>query len=549
VATVQVVGGTVNSGNEQDTRLAILNSFLTTPHRKLDQVQGIHEGIAKSDPLFYRQLAAWYDAKGDVRDHKEAFIVNLSLSDFDGNRDVGLALLRELPPYQLARVVDFINGTKATKKSYDKDALKAYRAAVKKARKGLSEEEKKDKAKVREVIAAVAKPEPKLETISAGLFRTPPRSLKTEVGRYLREREADEDWFDGTVLAARKFLKRLYALFHVKPSERAAKILFVNEMPEGTRLAALRNLAKLTDPVEQAKAIIENNIPYRLASTVVADMTPTVILALVSVMSPQELINNLGALKKRGAFDNPDIKAAIDAKLAAAKSHKRVAALKGKEAMKAVPELDDSTKAALDAVADKQIKAKGRIKHPTALLIDKSQSMSVSIEVGKRIGALISAVAEADLFTYAFDSMPYPIRPEGSDLASWEKALSGIHAGNNTGCGAPVAWMQRAGQKVDQIVIVTDGGENQSPSFAQAYHAYSQALGVSPKVVMVKVPGGDSDRMSGSCKAAGIEIDIWEFKNGDYYSLPNLIPILSRPSKLDLLMEIMNWPLPERRAS
>ena len=33
---------------------------------------------------------------------------------------------------------------------------------------------------------------------------------------------------------------------------------------------------------------------------------------------------------------------------------------------------------------------------------------------------------------------------------------------------------------------------------------------------------------------------------GDYYSLPNLIPLLARPSRLELLLEILDTPLPER---
>jgi hypothetical protein len=33
---------------------------------------------------------------------------------------------------------------------------------------------------------------------------------------------------------------------------------------------------------------------------------------------------------------------------------------------------------------------------------------------------------------------------------------------------------------------------------------------------------------------------------GDYYSLPNLVPLLSRPSRLELLMEILETPLPVR---
>jgi hypothetical protein len=37
--------------------------------------------------------------------------------------------------------------------------------------------------------------------------------------------------------------------------------------------------------------------------------------------------------------------------------------------------------------------------------------------------------------------------------------------------------------------------------------------------------------------------------NGDYYSLPNLVPMLARPSRLELLMEIMSYPLPQRQTA
>ena len=36
-----------------------------------------------------------------------------------------------------------------------------------------------------------------------------------------------------------------------------------------------------------------------------------------------------------------------------------------------------------------------------------------------------------------------------------------------------------------------------------------------------------------------------EFR-GDYYALPNVIPLLAMPSQADLLMDILSYPLPSR---
>jgi hypothetical protein len=508
---------------EQDLRLELLNSLLTTPHRQLAQIRPIHQDMVEKDPRFYVRLGAWYADHGDVRDHKEMFIVTLVLSDFEGHRDVGLAMLRGLPPYEVVRVLDFIHGRKKTKK---------VRATVEKGAKRARKPAKAEEVPPQTVVE------------DFGLFKNPPRALKTEITRYLREREADAEWFDGSVLVARKAIKRLYALLHVKPGERAQQILFDENPPADSRLSALKKLAGCKTPVDQARTIMDNRIPYRVATTVVQQMTPRVLLALIDVMSPQELINTLAALKRRGALDNPDLKAAIEEKLEAAKTGTRVSAFKAEEAMKAA-NLSADVRKKLEQVADTQVKAKGRIARPTALFIDKSGSMELAIELGKRLGSLISAICEKDLFVYAFDTMAYPIERAGDDLASWEKALKGITAGGGTSCGVPLDFMMRKRQYVEQIIVVTDEGENTAPLFIDALAKYREAVKADPTVCFVRTPGAGT-QLEEQCRKAGVLCDAFQF-SGDYYALPNLVPLLSRPSKLELLVEIMAYPLPTRK--
>src|SRR5437016_5591499 len=147
--------------HEQDLRLEILNTLLTTPHRKLEAIWPVHGQLVEQDPRFYVRLAAWYHDHGDVRDHKEMFLVALILSAFEGHRDVGLALLRGLPPYQVVRVLDFIHGRKATRK----------------VRTAAPQEKPKGKAKAAESQAGAL-----VATMveEFGLFRNPPRALRTE---------------------------------------------------------------------------------------------------------------------------------------------------------------------------------------------------------------------------------------------------------------------------------------------------------------------------------------------------------------------------------
>lgn len=530
-------GASTVTTHEQDLRLGILNTLLTTPHRDLAKIWPVHSELIARDPRFYVRLAAWYADQGDVRDHKEMFIISLVLSDFAGHRDVGLALLRRLPPYEVARVVDFISGRKRTRKLGKGEQATARNQASRHCRQSA----------LRRLVGAAAQEQPAPGTIAEefGLFRNVPRSVRTEISRYLREREADPDWFDSSVLVARKALKRLYALLHIKPSERAQSILFAETPPPDSRLFALRQLATATSPAAQARAIVEHRIPYRIAATVVTQMTPAVLVALIEQMSAQELINNLGSLQRRGALDVAEIKELVAAKLEQARTAKRVSAFKAEQAADAV-DVPPDLRSRLEDVADAQVKAKGRITRPTALLIDKSSSMEQAIELGKRIGAMISAICDRELFAYAFDTMAYEIRTSGDALADWEQALAGITAGGCTSCGVALKYLAKKKQYVEQIILVTDEQENSPPPFVPSFKEYRETLRTDPSICIVRTPGG-SDQLESACRREGLRVDVFHF-TGDYYSLPNLIPLLSRPSILELLMEIMDYPLPERQA-
>ncbi len=475
------------TNTERDLRLEILNSLLTTPHRKLENVGALHDEMIGQDPLFYGHLAVWYQRNGAVRDHQEVFIGNLLASALPEHRQAGFILLQELPPYQVARVIDFM---------------------------------KRHKGKV-------------------------PRSARTAVRQYLRKREATPAFFDRAALRGRKAIKHLYASLHIKPSERADAILFKNDPPEDSLAFKVKRLAQVETPADQARMIVEHKIPYTVAVGTLKKLTPAVLVALIDAMSPQEVINNLKALKARGAMDHPEVKALIDEKLELAQQDTRVSAFKARVAADATDGLDPETARRLARVADVQIKKRGRITRPTALLVDKSGSMTQAIDLGKRIAAMISGIAEARLHVFAFDTMPYPVQATGNDLSHWERAFAHLHAGGATSIGCGLEALRVGKVAVEQVILVTDEQENHSPFFADVYAAYKREMKVAPSILIVKV-GQASTYLETRLRAIQAPVETVTFA-GDYYALPNLIPMLTRSSRLELLMEIMELPLPVRR--
>lgn len=483
VGTVdRLATGRTAEQRERDHRLRVLDSLLTTPHGNLRRLWPVHNRLAQEDPLFYVHLAAWYAQQGSVRDHQEMFVIVLALSKLPAHREVGLALLRRLPPYEVARVVDFIKRT---------------------AR------------------------------------RTPPRSLRTEVERYLREREGQPGHFDGAVLAARESLKSLYTTFHIRPSERAQAILFDNAPPADSRLHSLKELARLRgDGPAQADLLRRTAIPYKVAASVLGPLTEELAEALVARMSPQEVINHVGALRRRGALEHPGVAATVERKLTEARTHERVSAYKAEQAAAVAPEWGEH----LRRVTQEQILRRGSLKVSTALLVDASASMAESLEIGKRLASMLAAVAQAPLVVLGFNSRAWQLTG-GETYSEWEESFRSVRAEGATSPGAAVAWLLQHDRTVEQLVLVTDQRENQRPRLAAALRLYRRR---NPhlRVVFVTLPGG-TDELHRQVQRLGLETRNHRF-GGDYYSLPDLLPLLSAPTRVGMLTEILETPLPQR---
>ncbi|HXT36164.1 MAG TPA: vWA domain-containing protein, partial [Chloroflexota bacterium] len=424
------------------------------------------------------------------RDHRTLFAAHLITSDHPEFREAAWVLLQKMAPYEVARVLDH----------------------------------------AKRVIGKA------------------PRILKSAVASYLRERERNPRAFDGAALRARKDLKHLYASLRLAPGARAQAILFDDRPPEDSQAALLKRLARAESGEEQAAIVLDGGIPYPIAIGAVHSVTPALLVALIESMSPQEAINNLGALKRRGAMDHPEVKALLNAKLKAATGDRRVSTMKTKRAI-AAANLDEETIGILTQVTDARVSAKAEIRRPTALFVDKSGSMSAAIEVARELSALISAVVRADFHVYAFDTDAFVVdpgvragtRPTHGD---WERAFKLIKADGGTSIGAPLAKMTRDSVYVEQIVVVTDEGENTSPFFRDAFAEYAERLGASPQVIVVTVQGAYPHFTRG-LHDRGIVVRRYEF-SGDYYSLPNLLPLLALPSQAELVDAIMSLPLPRR---
>lgn len=509
---------------QTDNRLALLNAFMSCPHRDTDRIKEIHSNVREQDPLFYAHLACWYDRAGSgIRDHKEVFTAMLLTDPYVENREVGLALFRDMPLFMKRKVVGFIKGKKVKIRT---------KTGEKMVRRGKSI----DKVSVTEV--------------DAGLHTNVPGSLKSEVTRYLRWLEGRPKDFDAMAVRSFYDLKFLYKAggLQVKPSERAQQILFDGARPADSALEVTKQIQEAKTPEEAARLIVEHKIPYMVAVGLVEKVTPSILAALVNNMSPQEVINNIASLEERGAMDVPEISAIVDRKLKRAQTAKGVSALKSKTAVATGRVRNAETAKKLDKVADKQIKRQGSITLPTAIFVDRSGSMDEAIEVGKRLAAVVSGATVADMMVVAFNNQPLEVVSQGREMSDWERAFQPVRPHNQTSMGCALRYLMHKKFVAEQIIVVTDEGENCTPSFAQVYRNYERDMGIAPHVVIIRVGRRQYREFSDNLTRADIDYDRYEPEGGDYYGLPGIVQLLARKSRLDLVFEIMDEPLRKRRA-
>lgn len=470
---------------DRDIRLNLMDSLLSPAQTEASELVTLHSDAIELDAFFYGHLACWYHRHGQVRRFREVFTAGLFSSPFPEHREAGWVLLQTLAPHQVASLVEM-------------------------AKSG---------------------------------FRKSPRTLRHAVEHYLRAREANPNHFDRAALRQGKALKQLYASLHIRPGQRAQAVLFDREPPEGSLSWKVKQVARCQSPAEQAVRLAELRLPFPVAVGLVRQLTPSVLAALVEVMTPAEVMNHLKMLKARGALEHAELRSLIDHKLSQAKSDSRVSDYRALVAAEVVT--DDAMRHQLEQVAQHRLEARGTISRSTAILVDKSSSLSQAIEVGKRVAALAAGLTRAELHVLVFDSLARPLKVEQSgDVADWERAFRGVVANGCTSIGSPVAWLRSNQVRVEQLFIVTDEEENTAPYFVEQLELYQRELGLRTDVVFIKV-AGSSEHLERQMRQRHLPFDTYQF-TGDYFSLPNLVPMLTRPGRLDLLMEILATELPVR---
>jgi hypothetical protein len=300
------------------------------------------------------------------------------------------------------------------------------------------------------------------------------------------------------------------------------------------------------DADTQAETILKHRLPYTLAVGAVRQMTAPVVYALVQVMTKNQLQANLKSLENRGALNTPEIRSLVETKLASGGASN----LRQTVAAKAIT--DEGIKRSLSQAEEKQISLRGTIKIPVALLIDKSSSQSVSIELSKELLPYLASASKAGLRVWAFDTASYPITLPANVTADGARlALRGVHGSGGTNISQAIDALSRSGFTAELIIVLSDEQTELISSVREAFVRYIGSTKVMPSVIVARTPCGMSSSREGytnvrdAATAAGLVVDSFDVTTPDSYTVGQILRLAASGGKVGIVQTIIEYPLLE----
>lgn len=478
------------------TKQRVVAQLMRSTHGALAEYIPITRQVAKEDPEFLAHLISFNDLRGQVRDSKIALPVGSMVPGFDFSEN-SLAHLAKLDPRNLVRALRFAEEVKAH-----------------------------------------------------GRRRGPKAKLTKLVERYLRVREAHPAWWDAVTLQHRASMKTLYSLRRVKPSAHAERILFQRDYPAASVFRAVADLSKMS-AAEQAATIIQKRIPFLVVVSALGAKAkdPDLVLAIISQMSPAEIVTNMKLLERLGVNDTPALRGALEEALGKVAKGDKTGQVTFKTSKAANAVADKKLKAKLHGTQEKQVQRMS-VDGDWLVLGDKSSSMVESMEAAKLVAATLAKVVSGEVRLVFFNTAPQNFDVSGKTFDEVKVMTQYVRAGGATSIGCGLKHALGTGFEPGGIAIVSDGAENTPPYFVDQYDGMVKKLEKDVPVYLYWVKcdspnplNNDPDRLRASMEKLGHEVEVFDIRQGiDFYSLPNIVQTM-RANRYSLIDEIMAVPL------
>jgi hypothetical protein len=509
------------------TREQIIGEVHRSSHGKYAEYEPIIGPACASDPEFVARLIAWDFTHGQVKDSKVALpIISAGTAEFpDELVENSLAHLCLQPPREL---------------------LKALRYSMERGTKARRQ-----------------------------------HALEKIIRRYLEAKQSEPGNWERLAVRHRRPLKALYSLTRMPAPEFVSRTLWGFRKAEdgqkimlghapGSIFADIANLSRM-DPASAAATIRKWHLSPLVVSGAMAGSgkkqeDSAVVQATMDQMSDTEVVTRAASLERKGLSRDAGLKEAFRKKVSKATGSKK-ATLKTSVAAEEVE--DESLKTMLRELQERQIQAKkdaGRgIDGNWLVILDKSQSQEVGIELGKHVAAAIAKFVTGRVWLVFCDTGAHGTEVTGLSLEKIQQGTKWVKADGATSYGVGLDWAISNKFDIDGVVIVGDGGENRAPVFVGRWHEYKKRFDKELAVYFYQtyceprfavqenarpdrfeqyMNGGLTDLSGGSYGLGPVSLTKFDISQGqvDYYSIPNLVQQM-KVNRFSMVDQIMACPL------
>ena len=485
-------------------RMLLWNSLVTVPHRDYASALPAFEEALQEDPDFASRAIVEMRFRSKIRDAVDVGVIALLQSDptFPQFREAGRCLLLGSDVYSIAGEYSDLQG------------LPPFRIL-------------------------------RIDHFIRRSDHKSPRLMKGIATDWLTKLESNHRRFDGVIMQpnGKRGVKAMYKAYHVKANDYARAILWDKTPPENSMPWAVKQVVAADDVTEKARLVMEYHIPYATASSLMPKSVEAGI-ALVDIMTPTQALNSRSWVEKLGVLEIPEVKSAYLAKLSQAQ-----ASVSSAEHRKSAQGADEEVQAVINQAKETAVAHSAKISRDTLLLVDKSGSMESAIQFAQQAASRIAPLCDGNFMVVAFDTHGRVITARDNSLAAWKSAFSVIRAQGGTSVGSGLSTALNGGFMPEQVVIITDEGENNRPYYADVLQQYMGNTGLLVNTYVINLkPSGyrSSNSVTLSLAQIGFPYERFAVADNDYYVLDQLGGLLAGAKGTSLVDLILQRQLPCR---
>jgi len=340
-----------------------------------------------------------------------------------------------------------------------------------------------------------------------------------------------------------KMIRSLIVKYHLPVlfPQTTASLRFrkVNDAEPYKAFEAIKEIAKGAASEKHICTLIDKyRLPPLQVMGALKELTPAIAASMLKGMSSAETVNFMKMFERKGLTNIAEFTKAVEKKVTKGKKSAS-ASMRSMQAAKSLSAGDGAK--VMAKVTDDFVSTLPRIRKSVVLAIDKSFSMQEAIAVGKDLATILAAVVvdpvkNLNVCVYNNVANAIPVGEKNS-YSDFEARFRYVKANGTTALGSVITYIESQGLTPDVIIFIGDADESDTPLLNDALKVSPNVKGA--RIINCKVGNPVFDLNIDASVIAAQSLTVENIRyDGDYYSLPNVVKVITTGGIKDTIAEI-----------